>query len=90
MKTLIAAAAGQKQITISWFGALAEERGLLEETVDTTAHTAGDFLEDFASRHNVAGLRGHIRIAVNDEFAPSAHPLRSGDKVVFLMPFSGG
>jgi molybdopterin converting factor small subunit len=31
-----------------------------------------------------------VRIAVNDEFAQPDHALRTGDKVVFLRPFSGG
>ena len=86
----IAAATGEKQIHIGWFGALAEERGCREETAVTSAQTAGAFLEEIASTHNLSGLRGHVRIAVNDEFAQPNHPLRWGDKVVFLRPFSGG
>jgi len=86
----IAAATGEKQIHIGWFGALAEERGCREETVVTSAQTAGAFLEEFSNTHNLSGLRGHVRIAVNDEFAQPDHPLRTGDKVVFLRPFSGG
>jgi molybdopterin-guanine dinucleotide biosynthesis protein A len=86
----IAAATGEKQIHIGWFGALAEERGCREEAVLTSAQTAGAFLEEFAGHHNLSGLRGHVRIAVNDEFAQPDHPLRAGDKVVFLRPFSGG
>ena len=86
----IAAATGEKQIHIGWFGALAEERGCREETVVTSAQTAGAFLEEIAAREKLTGLRGHVRIAVNDEFAQQDHPLRSGDKVVFLRPFSGG
>ncbi len=86
----IAAVTGEKQIHIGWFGALAEERGRREETAVTSAPTAGAFLEEFASHQSLNGLRGHVRIAVNDEFAQPDHPLRSGDKVVFLKPFSGG
>ena len=86
----IAAATGEKQIHIGWFGALAEERGRREETVVTSAQTAGAFLEEFVAREKLTGLRGHVRIAVNDEFALPDHPLRTGDKVVFLRPFSGG
>jgi molybdopterin-guanine dinucleotide biosynthesis protein A len=86
----IAAATGEKQIHIGWFGALAEERGHREETVITFAQTAGTFLEEFVSHNKLTGLRDHVRIAVNDEFAQPDHPLRTGDKVVFLRPFSGG
>jgi molybdopterin converting factor small subunit len=86
----IAAATGEKQIQIGWFGALAEERGCREEIVLTSAQTAGAFLEEIANTHHLSGLLGHVRIAVNDEFAHPDHPLRSSDKVVFLRPFSGG
>lgn len=86
----IAVANGPKQIHICWFGSLAEERGTREESVSTTARTAGEFLEELAALHDLSGLRSHVRIAVNDEFAPHDHPLRTGDKVVFLKPFSGG
>ena len=86
----IAAAKGEKQIHIGWFGALAEARGCREETVVTSAQTTGAFLEELASHNSLSGLRGHVRIAVNDEFAQPDHPLRTGDKVVFLRPFSGG
>jgi len=86
----IAAATGVKQIHIGWFGALAEERGRREETIVTSSQTTGAFLEEFVAREKLPGLRGHVRIAVNDEFAQPNHPLRTGDKVVFLRPFSGG
>lgn len=86
----LAAATEQKSIVIHWFGALADERGCREESVSTTASTAGAFLEEFANLHQLSNLRGHVRIAVNDEFAESGHPIRTGDKVVFLRPFSGG
>lgn len=86
----IAVATGEKQIHIGWFGALADERGCREETVVSSAPSAGAFLEELASHLKLSGLRGHVRIAVNDEFAQPDHPLRTGDKVVFLRPFSGG
>jgi molybdopterin-guanine dinucleotide biosynthesis protein A len=83
-------ASASKEIHICWFGALAEERGCREETLTTTARNAGGFLEECAARFGLAGLQSHVRIAVNDEFARNEHPILSGDKVVFLKPFSGG
>jgi molybdopterin-guanine dinucleotide biosynthesis protein A len=79
-----------KEIRICWFGALAEERGCREETLATTARTAGGFLQECAERFALAGLKSHVRIAVNDEFARDDHPIMTGDKIVFLKPFSGG
>ena len=31
-----------------------------------------------------------VHLAVNDEYAPWDRPLRSGDRVVFIPPVSGG
>ena len=83
-------ALASKEIHICWFGALAEERGCREETLTTTARNAGGFLQECADKCGLAGLKSDVRIAVNDEFARNDHPILSGDKVVFLKPFSGG
>ncbi len=83
-------AAAPKEIHICWFGALAEERGCREETITTTARNAEGLLQECADQFGLAGLKSHVRIAVNDEFAKSDHPILTGDKVVFLKPFSGG
>jgi len=86
----IASATAPKEIHICWFGALAEERGCREESLTTTAMNAGGFLAECADRFGLAGLKSHVRIAVNDEFARNDQPILNGDKVVFLKPFSGG
>lgn len=86
----IARATEWKEIHICWFGALAEERCCREETVSTSAKNASGFLAECADRFGLAGLKSHVRIAVNDEFARNDQPLLHGDKVVFLKPFSGG
>ena len=86
----IASATSPKEIHIYWFGSLAERRGLREESLTTTAKNAGAFLAECADRFSLDGLKSHVRIAVNDEFARNDQPILNGDKVVFLKPFSGG
>ena len=81
---------GAREVRVAWFGRLAEQRGLREESVATTAKTAGEFLREMSDRHRLGLDPGVVRVAVNDEFAPDAHPLQTGDRVVFLAPFAGG
>jgi molybdopterin synthase sulfur carrier subunit len=45
---------------------------------------------ELAARDGTVGVTSGVRFAVNDEFAPPDHPLKAGDKVVFMPPFSGG
>jgi molybdopterin converting factor small subunit len=45
---------------------------------------------ELAARDGTVGFTSGVRFAVNDEFAPPDHPLKAGDKVVFMPPFSGG
>jgi molybdopterin converting factor small subunit len=79
-----------REIRITWFGRLADARGLREEALATDARTAGELFAELSARHALdAGLRD-LQIAVNDEFAVPDQPLNAGDRVVFMPPFSGG
>jgi len=73
------------KVKVRLFGFLAEEAGRREITVE--AETAGAALE--AARASVRVPRS-VRIAVNEEYAPSKTPLRSGDVVSLIPPVAGG
>ena len=79
-----------RRIHLSWFGRLAELRGQREETVFTKEKTSGEFFHALNERHGLEIDLSCIRIAINDEFADRNQTLRTGDKVAFLPPFSGG
>jgi molybdopterin-guanine dinucleotide biosynthesis protein A len=79
-----------KEIRLGWFGFLAEQRGRREEMLVTPAGTVGEVFAELAARDGTFGVTSGVRFAVNDEFAPPDHPLKAGDKVVFMPPFSGG
>ena len=80
--------AGGFPIHLSWFGHLSELRGLRDETIRTKTVTAGALLHELSRRHALDFST--TRLAVNDEFAASDQPLRPGDKIALLPPFSGG
>ena len=75
-------------IHLSWFGHLSELRGLSDETIRTKTETAGALLHELSQRHGLD--LSTTRLAVNDEFASGDQPLRPGDKIALLPPFSGG
>ena len=81
---------GAREVRVAWFGRLAEQRGLREESVITKAETAGDFRREMSDLHRLDLDSGVVRVAVNDEFAVDGHRLQAGDRVVFLSPFAGG
>ena len=80
--------AGGFPIHLSWFGHLSELRGLSDETIRTKTETAGALLHELSQRHGLD--LSTTRLAVNDEFASGDQPLRPGDKIALLPPFSGG
>ena len=81
---------GAREVRVAWFGRLAEQRGLREESVITKAETAGDFRREMSDLHHLDLDSGVVQVAVNDEFAVDGHRLQAGDRVVFLSPFAGG
>ncbi|TAE48663.1 MAG: MoaD/ThiS family protein [Bacteroidetes bacterium] len=77
-------------LKIKYFGVIAEEAGVAEETlqldpVDWTVESLRAYC--FAARN----LRedSAIRVAVNQQLRQSG-PLQPGDEVAFLPPFAGG
>jgi sulfur-carrier protein len=79
-----------KQVTVRYFAALREQRGLSEERVETAAETAGDLYEHLRGAHGLSLPAARVRAAVNDAFVPWNAVLRDNDTVAFLPPVSGG
>ena len=78
------------KITVVYYAALREQRGLSQEAVETEAATAGALYEDLRARHGLRLAAEQLRAAVNDEFAAWDAPLAPGDTVVFIPPVAGG
>lgn len=77
-------------LTVCYFGLLAERRGLVEETVQSSALHPAAFYAELDARHHFGLPITAIRAAVNDEFVSWAHPLKDNDTLAFLPPMSGG
>lgn len=77
-------------LTIHYYGLLAERRGLAEERVESHAPTTEELYNELDSIHRLGLVTTHFRVAVNDEFVAWNHPLREYDTIAFLPPMSGG
>ena len=75
---------------VCYFGLLAERRGLAEETLNSPATTPAELYDAIQAEHSLGLPTSDFRVAVNDEFVPWNHPLKSGDRIALLPPMSGG
>lgn len=80
----------EKSVHVQYVAILREQRGQSEETVQTSAATAKDLYAQLRKQHAFSMPVASLRVAVNDGFADWDTKLKSGDRVVFLPPVSGG
>ena len=77
-------------ITILYFAMLREQRGRDQETLITSAITAGALYDELCQRHGFTLTKAQVGVAVGDELVSWEAPLAPGDTVAFLPPVSGG
>ena len=76
--------------TTVWYSILRDEAGRDEESWEFDVGTPADLYRRASLRHGFSLDPEHLRVAVNDIFSDMGHPLRDGDKVVFIAPVGGG
>jgi len=77
-------------LRVSYFAKLREEAGRDGERLVTAARTPAALYAELRARHAFTLEPGHLRVAVNDEFAEWEQPLQPGDHLVFIQPVAGG
>lgn len=77
-------------LTVFYFGLLAERRGIGEERLTSSATTPAALYAELDERHGLGLATRDFRAAVNDEFVAWDHPLAENDSVALLPPMSGG
>jgi sulfur-carrier protein len=75
---------------VSYFGMLAERRGLADENVSYASETPAALYAWLDAQYHLGLAVSDLRPAVNDEFVAWDHPLKNGDRLAFLPPMSGG
>ncbi|MBK1875733.1 MoaD/ThiS family protein [Pelagicoccus mobilis] len=78
------------KLTIQYFALLKDQRGLDEETIQSSAATANDLYQELAQTHGFTLPTTALKVAVNDDFASWETPLADGDSIVFIPPVAGG
>jgi molybdopterin converting factor subunit 1 len=78
------------RVEVEYFAILREQRGLKAESVATASPTVAALYDELRARHGFTLPGDRVRGAVNDAFVPASHPLREGDRVVFIPPVAGG
>ena len=78
------------RVHISYFAVFREQRGLSQETLATTAATAGEFFDEVSTRYAFTIPPAVVRVAINKEFRTMDAPLAAGDEIVFVPPVAGG
>ena len=76
------------EITIKYFGQIAEETGIHQEVLETD-HTDIEDVKSFLIDKYSLVYDDSIRIAINQKLDSRAR-LEDGDEVAFLPPFAGG
>ena len=80
----------ERTIHIQYFALLREQRGQSEETLRTDALTPKALYARLKKDHRFTLPEGSVRVSVNERFAPWHAELKTGDRLVFLPPVSGG
>jgi len=80
------------RVTLLYFAAARERAGVPRETVQLRdGATAADARDAACAAHPaLRAIVEHLRLAVDQEFAPPERPLRDGAEVAFIPPVSGG
>jgi len=79
-----------KTVHILYFASLREERGISEESLQTTAGTPLQLYQELRKCHGFTLEPRNLKIAINDEFQNWDTALNDRDQVAFLPPVAGG
>ncbi len=79
-----------KPLKIGYYAVLREQRGLSEETIESTALTPAELYDALKIAHGFSLEASQLKVVINDAFKPWDSPLQPHDNVVFIPPVAGG
>jgi len=79
-----------KTLKIGYYALLREQRGISEETIESSAKTPEELYAALKEAHGFSLDAPQLKVVVNDAFKPWDTPLKSNDNVVFIPPVAGG
>ena len=78
------------KITVKYFAALRDERGLDEEELNGAFSSPKELYLEIKNQHGLSMCTSKLKVAINDEFADWDSELKAGDSIVFIPPVAGG
>ena len=78
------------KLTVKYFAALRDERGLDEETIVGDFANAAELYSYIKEKSALSLCSSKLKVALNDEFSDWQTALKDGDTVVFIPPVAGG
>jgi molybdopterin converting factor subunit 1 len=78
------------KVSVRYFAALRDQRGLAAEVIDTEAETPCELYGVLQARHGLSLPPSQVRFAVNGQYVDANEPMKGGDEVVFIPPVAGG
>ena len=77
-------------VTIRYFALVGARRGTQTESYATEAETARQLLHEIQAGGHFPLTTNIVKAAINDEFVEWDNPIKDGDQITLLPPFSGG
>ena len=79
-----------KEVYLDYYAVLRDRTGKSRERFKTTASTASELYREIRELYQLGLNEDQLRVAINDSFEAWPTVLKSGDRVVFIPPVSGG
>ena len=80
----------EKRVSLQYFAAMREQRGVSSESRVTHAATLRGLFDELRKEFGFDLHANELKVAVNGDFAELGDPLRNGDDIVFIPPVAGG
>jgi len=78
------------KIRVRYFAVLRDRAGVGEESVETSAATARELVDELIQTRHLELPSTLIRPAVNGQFVDDSVAIHDGDEVVLIPPVAGG
>lgn len=80
----------KKNIKVCYFALVGERRGIQTDPYETEAATARQLLHEIEANKTIPLTTNISKAVINGKFSEWDDPIKDGDLVTLLSPFSGG
>ncbi|HOW90024.1 MAG TPA: MoaD/ThiS family protein [Elusimicrobiales bacterium] len=80
----------RKKVQVRYFALVGERRGVQTDAYETEASTARQLLREIEAAKSLPLTTNISKAVINGRFAEWDDPIKDGDLITLLSPFSGG